>query len=200
MKQQIGLGLIILIAAACVDPAADGSNAGQAAVTATPIATPQDTAEKKIRLGAPFQTVKPGASVSFRHDPPVAVNAGENGAVTLHVSEGYPHGTMTLKAIGDRGLEVFGSTVTQRVDMAGATTHAWQVNYSADADGVYYLGVVATVDLGDELSQSRAHTVRLQIGDWQPAQAKAEAERSVERLSDGAPAIIMNAEETIERR
>ena len=46
----------------------------------------------KIKLAPPITTIKPGASVTFSHDPVGTIATGENGSVTLTVNEGYPAG------------------------------------------------------------------------------------------------------------
>lgn len=154
--------------------------------------------EKEVKLGPAIATVKPGASVTFSHEAPDKLQIGDNGVVILTVNEGYPVGTLHLQASADAGLAVFGAEASTTKDMAAGTSHSWRVDFAAEADGVHYINVLARVEVEDGFQESRAYAVRVEVGDWQAAQAKAQATGGVEIQADGEPAVILQAEETIE--
>lgn len=152
----------------------------------------------KVKLAPPITTVKPGASVTFSHDPVSSIAVGENGSVTLTVNEGYPEGVLHLDTSGDEGLAVFGPQTSARMDMAAGTSHTWRLDYAAERDGVYYINVSARAEMADGYSESRAYAVRVQVGDWQGAQAKVQAASDVQMLPTGEAAVILQAEETVD--
>ncbi len=170
------------------EPSAPEANTDIAAVAAT----------SKVKLAPPITTVKPGASVTFSHDPVSSIEVGENGSVTLTINEGYPEGVLHLDASGDDGLAVFGAQSSARMDMAAGTSHTWRLDYAAERDGVYYINVSARAEMADGYSVSRAYAVRVQVGDWQNAQAKVQAAGDVQMLPTGEAAVILEAEETID--
>ena len=178
---------------ACVQQSAEPSVSVEAA------ASVNETAKtKKPALAAPYTTVKPGASVTFSHDLIEAVEVGANGAVTLTINEGYPDGTLRLEASGQDGLEVFGAETSATKDMSLGTTHQWRIDFRGDADGVHYLNVLATAEPTGGITESRAYAVRVNVGDWKTAQAAVQSATAPEMMLDGEPAVIMEAEETIE--
>ncbi len=170
----------------------------QAPETAVETQLADETATKKVTLGPAITTVKPGASVTFSDKVAGPVTAGENASVTITVNEGYPEGVLTLAASSIPGVEVFGAGTTARMDMSNSTTHTWRVDFEAADDGVYHLPIMATAAPAGGLVQSRAYAVRIEVGDWESAQAKIEQAKPMATLEDGAAAVIMQAEETID--
>ncbi len=153
---------------------------------------------KQVKLAPPITTIKPGASVTFSLDEAKPIASGANGTVTLTVNEGYPSGVLHLKASGGNGLNVFGAERLAQKDMASGTSHTWRIDYSADADGVYLINIIATAEPQPGFKEMRAHSVRVKVGDWQTAQAKSQAARQTQMLPDGERATILEAEETVE--
>ncbi|MEO0607993.1 MAG: hypothetical protein AAFY82_07160 [Pseudomonadota bacterium] len=160
--------------------------------------TPVPKPAQKVVLQSPITTRKPGAAVTFSNEEIAVIDAGQTGSVTLTVNEGYPDGDLRLSASSDPGLSVFGIDREKLVNMADGHSHRWILNYSAETDGVYYIHVFATADRGPGASVSRASAVRVNIGDWQAAKALAEPTSNKTVLANDEPAIIMEAEETIE--
>ena len=150
------------------------------------------------QLAPPVQTKKPAPPLSFSHEMSDLVGAGETGTVTFTVNEGYPFGTLILEAKGGDGLDVFGASVTTSQDMSNTTTHLWQVNYTAVEDGLYRLHVTATANVDEAVSDARAYAVEVKVGNWQSAASKTTAKATMEMQSDGEPAVILEAEETID--
>lgn len=152
---------------------------------------------KEVKLGPEISTIKPGASVTFSHEAPGKLDVGDTGSVTLTVHEGYPSGTLHLQASGDTGLSVFGAEASTRRDMTDVTSHTWRIDFAAEADGVHYLNILARIEMAEGFQESRAYAVRVEVGDWQTAQAKVQAATALEMQADGERAVIMEAEETI---
>lgn len=193
---RVRTGLVISIGAAsiwgCVQqPTGDTTETADAVAVDT-----AEASDAKVNLPAPISTIKPGASVSVSHDDLKPIAAGETGTVTVNVNEGYPMGALTLRATGSDGLNVFGAETTRRVDMADATTHAWRLNYSAEADGLYYINLFAMAEPEAGIETARSFAVRVEVGDWQAAKAGVESV-SKTTLPSGEPAVILEAQETI---
>ncbi len=170
----------------------------QQSATQTPEEIEVSEAPKLVTLAPPIQTKKPAPALSFSHEMSGVVEAGETGTVTFTVNEGYPHGTLILEAKGDDGLDVFGATASTSQDMSNTTTHTWQVNFSAAADGVYRLHVSASANVDETVSDMGAYAVEVKVGNWQSAQSKAAPTGRMEMQRDGEPAVILEAEETID--
>lgn len=183
----------VLVCAACAQNASETPKSeAQAPTESAEAATP------RVTLQSPITTRKPGASVTFHHGDVAMIDAGATGAVTLTINEGYPAGKLSLSASGDPGLTVFGQERELEVDMAAGTSHTWRLNYTAEADGAYYINLFAMVEPGDGTFISRSSAVMVKIGNWDTVEAGSEAANTKTTLLDGEPAIIMDAEETIE--
>ncbi|MEL6414700.1 MAG: hypothetical protein AAFQ15_07155 [Pseudomonadota bacterium] len=181
-----------LLAAACAQqPVTD-----TAAVDVTEVSA--ETPAKKVTLGPAISTVKPGASVTFSHPDVKTVAVGDNGSVEITVNEGYPSGTLTLEASGGDGLDVFGANRVVQLGMSDVTTHTWRVDFQPQSDGVHYINVQATARPEDGVFETRAYAVRINAGAW--VNAKAEAATPMEMLDNETPAVMLEAQETIEER
>ena len=141
-------------------------------------------------------TIKPGAAVDFEFTVTGGKAAGENGAASISIGEVYESGTLRVVATGSDGLEVFGAQRSAEFDLAEGPFHTWPVSFRAEADGVYYLKVMATVDAPGASGLSRASGVRIEVGD-NPVLAQKANQGRTQQLEDGRMAIIMDAEETI---
>lgn len=168
------------------------AEAADDAVEAAAFAAPA----KQPKLAPEVQTVKPGASVTVTHELSGKTEAGQNGSAKISLYEGYPGGAMIVKATGSEGLDVFGAGATSRFDMASGTGHDFAVSYRAETDGVYYINLMATAEPEGGKTEIRAHSIRVEIGDWQSAEAS-KPKPDMEMLPDGQRAVIMEAEETI---
>lgn len=158
--------------------------------------TLQDT--QSVQLAPAISTVKPGASVTFSQELTQGLDSGDTGFATITINEGYPAGRLNLTATGDAGVSIAGGQASTQFDMAGRTTHTWRVDFSAESDGVHYLHLVAKADADDGLAQSRAHAIRVEVGDWKAVQIERQAAKSMEAMASGEMAVMMPAEETIE--
>lgn len=195
MRNRIGLLSATALTAGMLGACVQQQVGEPAVVAETSETAPAD--DKAVKLGPAISTVKPGASVTFSHEVSGPLDAGDTGSVTLTVNEGYPVGILHLQATGDPGIAVFGAEASIQKDMSDVTTHSWRVDFEAETDGVHYINVMATVEMDGGLQASRAYAVRVEVGDWQSVQAKVQAASPVELQSDGEPAVILEAEETI---
>lgn len=174
-----------------------GACAEQAVEDVTPIeASKTDT--KTVALGPAIQTVKPGASVTISSDITQGLNAGDTGFASITLNEGYPYGTLSVVASGDDGIEVTGGEASVQFDMSGRTTHTWRVDFETLSDGVHYLNLITKADVETGFSQSRAHAIRIEVGDWKAVQAQREAAKLMTTMSTGEQAVVLEADETIE--
>ncbi|MEM1035690.1 MAG: hypothetical protein AAGI14_02895 [Pseudomonadota bacterium] len=155
-----------------------------------------ETEKPPVRLGPPISTIKPGAGIVIESTLSDGVVAGGNGTATLSVLEPFSEGTLTLTSTGSEGLRVFGAETTARLDMSLEGPHTVRLSYAADADGVYYINTIATTE-SNGIEESRAHAVRVEIGDWESA-AEEQKSAQLEVSADGETVVIMEAEETIE--
>lgn len=171
--------------------------AQQSTETVSPIEA-SNTDLKKVALGPVVQTVKPGASVTISSDITQGLNAGDTGFASITLNEGYPYGTLNVVATGGDGLTVTGGEASVQFDMSDRTAHTWRVDFETLTDGVHYLNLVATADVEAGFSQSRAHAIRIEVGDWKAIQVEREAAKSMATMPTGEMAVMLEAEETIE--
>jgi len=171
---------------------------GLSACTQTAPIDQTTQAEPKVTLAPPISTVKPGASVTFSQDLPGGLSAGNTSAVNVVVNEGYPSGTLTIVATTKPGLTLLGDESSIQFDMADGTTHAWEIDFFAEVDGVHYLNLMATVEPKNGLTEQRAHAIRIEVGDWKTVEDARKAAKPMQEQADGEMAIILEAEETIE--
>ncbi len=158
--------------------------------TASPTYKPQFASQH-------VQTVKPGAAVSITGTQSAPILAGQTGQVELEIIENYAAGILTLEAVGDDAVDVFGAERTLRLDMASDTHHSWTVPFRAETDGIYYISIQATAAPEDGPVMTRAFAVKVEVGDTSNAAAKIQEDVSVETLASGEAAVIMDADETI---
>lgn len=174
------------------------ATSGLAACTQSVPVEQSERSEGAVILAPPISTVKPGASVTFSADGADGLSAGNTGTVTVSIHEGYPSGVLTVTASTKTGISLVGNPDPAQFDMASGTTHTWKLDIAAEADGVHYVNLLATVSSENGFAQSRAYSVRVEVGDWKAAQAEQEAAKTIETMSDGQRAVIMPAEETTE--
>lgn len=181
-----GLAASVLMAA-CSQPTAQTSD----------VETRVDASTAKVKLAPPITTVKPGASVVFSDPDPTVMTRGNTAVIEVTLNEGYPSGTLTLTATGEAGLSVLGGLAQTEFDMAGRTTHTWRVDVVAEADGVHYLNLLATADPKEGIPQSRAHAMRVEVGNWKTVEDERQAAKTLEATPSGEMIVILEAEETI---
>lgn len=173
-------------------PSSPRQDAGAKAETANAEVPP-----KRVRLGSPITTIKPGAGVIINATTLDALQAGETGTALVSISEPFSEGTLVLTSSGSDGLTVFGAETTARLDMSFEGPHEVRLDYAAGIDGIYFINMVATTISADGNEDSRAHAIRVEVGDWETA-AKSSQGVAVEMSPDGESMIMMEAEETIE--
>lgn len=143
-----------------------------------------------------FTTNKPGASIDFVYQAPKDLLPVENGVVTLTFFEVYPNGTLRLEVQADEGLQLISEVRKKEFSMAGNDPHEWELDVMANQNGVYYLNVLATVDLPNGKETGRAFAARINVGDFTATNARSSLKRNGVLSSDGAT-VMMEADEVI---
>lgn len=141
-------------------------------------------------------TVKPGASIKFSHTISSAVSANTPEIIEIVVNEPYSGGALWLQATGDDGLNVLSGDAPVRFDMYSVSQHKWSVRVSADADGVYYLNVFATVEPEGRSKSMRSYAVRIEVGGGS-AGVQSKSSGVLGKTPDGETIVILDAEEEI---
>ncbi len=137
---------------------------------------------------------KPGAAVSFSHALQAPVGPGGNGVLTLSIGEKYDTGAMEISAASD-GLDLAAASRAKNILLDGASSHRWDIYFSAPTAGVYYINFTATVMDLNGVSATRSYAAAVQVGD---ATAAAKPDTPAVLDADGEPVMIMEAEETVE--
>ena len=140
-------------------------------------------------------TIKPGAAIGFRHTELATVEPGENGRVTITLSEPYEQGQLIVTAHASDGLEVFGAERSMRFDLSADAPHEMTVEYRASGSGDYRIGFSARVELDGGFRMGRAYAVPVRIGsggDMTVAQ-----KGSVQTDLTGERRVVFQAVETI---
>ena len=142
-------------------------------------------------------TVKPGGAFEFSYEISRRAGVDETGTVSLTITETYDEGTLLLEASAQGGLEIFPASSTAQFPMNGADAHVWDIFYTPQQEGVFYIDVMARGESASNLLGARTYAIRIDVGNQAAAQ-KPDDGRTVEMSEDGKPLIIMEAEETIE--
>ena len=153
-----------------------------------------DHSHASVKMNGVLQTVKPGASISFSHEPVVPLAVGQNGSVKIDVEENYRTGVVNLIASASEGLDIFGPMVRSQVDMTGEQPYELRIDYRASQAGEYYINIFATTDVPDMPAEIRTYAVPVQVGE---VFERAKPGLVSHTLEDGTPAVLMAAEEVV---
>lgn len=145
---------------------------------------------------AQVATVKPGAAIDFVYKAPKDLMPADYGVVTLTFFEGYQSGTLRLKVSADDGLRLVSEITEKEFSMAGNDPHEWELDVTATQDGVYYLNILATVDIPNGKETGRAFAARINVGDISNANIR-QSVKTNGTLSNDGTTIIMEADEVI---
>jgi len=151
----------------------------------------ETTSVKSVAKDLAVATVKPGASVTLESVLPKSMEAGSFQTVSLNFADGYADGTLSVSVVPSEGLRLFGGEASKTFNMAAAGTHSWDVDVSAETDGVYFLNVFA-----DANGAPRSFSVRLDIGQVSQKMIDAAMPENGE-LTDGGKIRVLEATETI---
>lgn len=139
---------------------------------------------------------KPSASLSISHKLRSSVAAGETGVVEIRVADRYDSGRLTLSASSDDGLDISLNSRSTSMDLASVGPQVWDIYFTAPADGVYHLTVLAVVAENGETAAARSVTFAVPVGDA-PAAKKKASDAQTTATPSGERLILMEAEETI---
>ncbi len=152
-------------------------------------AAPSKEAELNPKISV--ATVKPGASVTLNSVLPKRMVAGEFQTVQLTFKDGYAGGTLEVDIEPSAGVRLFGGQSSKSFDMSDSGSHVWDVDFVADADGVYFLNVFASAN-----GLPRSFSVRLNVGTITQKMSDDAMKVDGEMTDDGAMRV-MEAQETI---
>lgn len=134
-------------------------------------------------------TPKPGASVQFSSQVPGKMDVGRFHAIELEFTETYQDDDLSVSLTASEGLNLFGGIDVKVFDMKQGPVHEWDVDVSADTDGIYYLDVFVEAQ-----GEPRVFSVKLEIGDVD-SDMRDSAKTSSGKIVDGVR--VLEAEETI---
>lgn len=157
--------------------------------------THEPSSSEKSKAQPEISHVKMGASVAFKHSELDALQPGENGRVTVFVSEAYPDGRMTVTLRASEGLDVFGAERSMQFDLSNAGPHEVSISFGAETAGDYRIGVTASVELGTGQKMGRAFAVPVRIG--KGGNTSVASKGSVQTDVTGERRIVFQANETI---
>lgn len=155
----------------------------------TPVAM-QDKTKTAVK------TVKPGAAIDFKYDVTQNLLPSDYGKVMLAFMDGYDSGTLRLSVEADEGLRLVSEISQKEFSMSGDIAHEWELDVTAAQDGIYYLNILATVDLPNGRESGRAFSARIEVGDITSSSARTSI-KSNGTLSFDGTTVIMEAEEEI---
>jgi len=147
--------------------------------------------ETKSTTLLPRATVKPGANVTLNTVKPKSMTSDSFQTVRLDFTDGYPDGTLSVTLEPSTGLRLFGGQSSKTFDMSKPGLHSWDVDVSAEADGVYFLNVFANAN-----GAPRSFSVSLNVGEVSQKMLD-EAMPQEGTLMDGGKVRVLEATETI---
>ena len=160
---------------------------------ASPSSTDAAVASTSTKDQSETSYVKPGASITFSHATEEETAVSETGHLIIDVSERYDAGTINITVTGSEGLDIFPTSASASFDAEGVTNHDMDVYFSANADGKYYVNLVAVAPDG----QVRTHAIGVIVGDASKALNKP-SDIVIQTDSDGEAIIVMDADEDIQ--
>ncbi|MEL7546482.1 MAG: hypothetical protein AAGJ84_07515 [Pseudomonadota bacterium] len=155
----------------------------------------QTASEDPIKALPIRTTIKPGAAIGFSHSELPVLQKGQDGRVTVFVTEPYDQGEMTISMSGSGGLDVFGAERSMRLDLSAGATHEVTINFGASEDGDYRIGISALVELDGGFRMGRAYAVPIRIG--KGGNSGVARKGSIQTDLTGEQRVVFQAEETI---
>jgi len=117
----------------------------------------------------PIETIKPGAAISMSQTMPKSMSSGSFHRINLQFEEAYEGGEMQVRLQTIPGLDVFAGQTDKSFTMSDTILHTWPVDIKAEADGIYFISVFATLsDPKNSYESQRSFSVRVDIGDITP--------------------------------
>ena len=134
-------------------------------------AAPDGIQAKNLSEPSGQRTVKTGAGLrySYRMATPVAPNASHS--VTIDIAHSYSGGTLSLTATADDGIKL--ATARANMQLSRGNKISWTIPFTTSGNGLYYINMIGTVSAADGSVQSRAYSVRVEVGDQSASQKPA---------------------------
>lgn len=142
----------------------------------------------------PQQYFKPGAAISYEHNLPADIVAGQTVSFQLFLDESYDTGNMSVSLTSDGDLQVFPSSSYANFDMSAGRQHVMDVSITAGSNGRHYLNVQAEANDGRGQSMPRIFSIAVQVG----PSVKMAPHSKMTKTSSGENIIMMEADEVIE--
>ena len=133
--------------------------------------------------------LKPGASVSYRHNLNSSLDVGESVTFQLILDEAYSQGWLNVGISTKGAISLFAPDDQLRIDMSDGNSHTIDMTVSANANGRHYINVHAVTDKGEP----RIFGIGVQVGP--PIAQKPSANMTV--MPNGEKLILMDAVEVV---
>ena len=118
---------------------------------------------------SPIVTIKPGAAIGMSQTMPKSMSAGSFHRINLQFEEAYDEGDMQVHLETSPGLELFTGQADKLFTMNDTNLHTWPIDIKAEADGIYFISVFATLsDPKNNYESRRSFSARVDIGDITP--------------------------------
>ena len=131
------------------------------------------------------RTVKSGAALEFSHRMQTPIRANASNSVTIIMSHSYAGQSAVITASADNSLKLAAKEII--MPLVKGQKAMWTIPFTASADGLYYINIIAKVTGADGNMQARAYAIRVEVG--QQVQNKKPTPRE----------IILPADEKISR-
>lgn len=143
------------------------------------------TGDAKTSMAAKNHTPVPkyGAALRYDYKMQKPVRANSNHSVTIVVDHDYAGQNLALTASADDGIAI--ATNRTSLPLVKGRKATWTIPFTTNADGLYYINVIGSVPGFDGSVETRAYSVRVEVGN-QPKQNKPVVKE-----------VILPAEETI---
>ena len=137
----------------------------------------------------PIGYLKPGASVSYRHNLNSSLDVGESVTFQLILDEAYSQGWLNVGISTKGAISLFAPDDQLRIDMSDGNSHTIDMTVSANANGRHYINVHAVTDKGEP----RIFGIAVQVG--APIASKPNSNMTV--MPNGENLILMDAQEVV---
>ncbi len=147
-----------------------------------------------VKTSNPQQYLKPGAAISYEHNLPADITAGQTVVFQLTLGESYDAGNMSINISSEGDVQIFPSSSYANFDMATGRQHVMDVSVTIGSNGRHYLNVQAEANDGLGLSMPRIFSIPVQVG----PRVKVAPHSKMTKTSTGENIIMMEADEVIQ--
>jgi G3E family GTPase len=142
-----------------------------------------------------YQTVKPGAAVSFSHKADGKFEVGRFTDVVVTLNHSYTDGTIRLQARGTDGVEVLSASASHTVDASVPSSSQWRLSVRPTSGGTQFVSILAEADATPRSSgDMRAYQIRIELGG---ESTKTTPDMGTMQQTQSGPVMSLQAVETI---